>query len=145
MRTCHQEHELPQATQPILFNLEGPRKLGLKSKIRKRRRQREPSTMIHLRLTHSLFLYQHAKPWCGFWDKGDYDVRLGDGSGPVVGRIRRHPQTSRGFRRITERREQPTLGVIHLSGYAAISREQARCDILLQGRLRCEARCGSGR
>ena len=33
------------------------------------------------------------------WDKGDYDVRLGDGSGPVVGRITRHPQTSRGFRR----------------------------------------------
>jgi hypothetical protein len=26
------------------------------------------------------------------WDKDDYDVRLGDGSGPVVGRIMRHPQ-----------------------------------------------------
>ena len=26
------------------------------------------------------------------WDKGDHDVRLGDGSGPVVGRIMRHPQ-----------------------------------------------------
>jgi hypothetical protein len=26
------------------------------------------------------------------WDKDDYDVRLGDASGPVVGRIMRHPQ-----------------------------------------------------
>ena len=25
------------------------------------------------------------------WDKDDYDVRHGDGSGPVVGRIMRHP------------------------------------------------------
>ena len=25
------------------------------------------------------------------WDKDDYDVRLGDASGPVVGRIMRHP------------------------------------------------------
>jgi hypothetical protein len=28
----------------------------------------------------------------GFWDKDDYDVRLGDKSGPVVGRIMLHPQ-----------------------------------------------------
>ena len=27
----------------------------------------------------------------GNWDKDDYDVRLGDASGPVVGRIMRHP------------------------------------------------------
>jgi hypothetical protein len=27
-----------------------------------------------------------------FWDKDDYDVRLGDRRGPVVGRIMRHPQ-----------------------------------------------------
>ena len=26
------------------------------------------------------------------WDKDDYDVRLGDASGPGVGRIMRHPQ-----------------------------------------------------
>jgi hypothetical protein len=26
------------------------------------------------------------------WDKDDYDVRLGNASGPVVGRIMRHPQ-----------------------------------------------------
>jgi hypothetical protein len=31
-----------------------------------------------------------------FWDKDDYDVRLGDKSGPVVGPIMRHPQHSRG-------------------------------------------------
>jgi hypothetical protein len=27
-------------------------------------------------------------------DKDDYDVRLGDASGPVVGRIMRHPQAN---------------------------------------------------
>jgi hypothetical protein len=27
-------------------------------------------------------------------DKDDYDVRLDDGSGPVVGRIMRHPQAT---------------------------------------------------
>ena len=27
------------------------------------------------------------------WDKDDYDVRLGDASGAVVGRIVHHPQT----------------------------------------------------
>jgi hypothetical protein len=26
------------------------------------------------------------------WDKDDYDVRLGDAIGPVIGRIMRHPQ-----------------------------------------------------
>jgi len=31
-----------------------------------------------------------------FWDKDDYDVRLGDGSGPVVGRILHHPQATGG-------------------------------------------------
>jgi hypothetical protein len=45
------------------------------------------------------------------WDKDDYDVRLGDGSGPVVGRIMRHPQAS----------EEQT---VYNRGYAA-SREQA--------------------
>ena len=30
----------------------------------------------------------------GHWDKDDYDVRLDDGSGPVVGRIMRHPQAT---------------------------------------------------
>ena len=57
-------------------------------------------------------------------DKDDYDVRLGDASGPVVGRIMRHPQASDGqpwFWTITAR-EQPSS--VYNRGYAA-SREQA--------------------
>ncbi len=30
------------------------------------------------------------------WDKDDYDVRLGDASGTVIGRIFRHPQAPEG-------------------------------------------------
>jgi hypothetical protein len=58
------------------------------------------------------------------WDKDDYDVRLGDASGPVVGRIMRHPQAPEGqpwFWTITAR-EQPSS--VYNRGYAA-SREQA--------------------
>jgi hypothetical protein len=58
------------------------------------------------------------------WDRDDYDVRLGDGNGPVVGRIMRHPQASEGrpwFWTITSR-EQPHS--VYNRGYAA-SREQA--------------------
>src|SRR5262245_6946070 len=58
------------------------------------------------------------------WDKNDYDVRLGDGSGPVVGRIMRHPQTPEGqpwFWTITAREQPPS---VYNHGYAA-SREQA--------------------
>jgi hypothetical protein len=60
----------------------------------------------------------------GHWDKDDYDVRLGDGNGPVVGRIMRHPQGSEGkpwFWTITAREQPPT---VYNHGYAA-SREQA--------------------
>src|SRR5215510_926967 len=59
-----------------------------------------------------------------FWGGDDYDVRLGDGSGPVVGRIMRHPQASERqpwFWTITAR-EQPSS--VYNRGYAA-SREQA--------------------
>ena len=58
------------------------------------------------------------------WDKEDYDVRLGDASGPVVGRIMRHPQASQGqpwFLTITAREQPPS---VYNRGYAA-SREQA--------------------
>jgi hypothetical protein len=59
-----------------------------------------------------------------FWDKYDYDVRLGDGSGLVVGRIMRHPQAPEAqpwFWTITAREQPPS---VYNHGYAA-SREQA--------------------
>jgi hypothetical protein len=59
-----------------------------------------------------------------FWDKDDYDVRLGGGSGPVIGRIMRHPQARDGqpwFWTITAREQPPS---VYNRGYAA-SREQA--------------------
>jgi hypothetical protein len=58
------------------------------------------------------------------WDKDDYDVRLGDKSGPVVGRIMRHPQAPEAkpwFWTITAREQPPS---VYNRGYAA-SREQA--------------------
>jgi hypothetical protein len=58
------------------------------------------------------------------WDKDDYDVRLGDGSGPVVGRIMRHPQAPEEqpwLWTITAREQMPS---VYNRGYAA-SREQA--------------------
>ena len=58
------------------------------------------------------------------WDKNDYDVRLVDRSGPVIGRIMRHPQAPEAqpwFWTITAR-EQPSS--VYNRGYAA-SREQA--------------------
>jgi len=60
----------------------------------------------------------------GQWDKDDYDVRLGNGSGSVVGRIMRHPQAPDGqpwFWTITAREQPPS---VYNRGYAA-SREQA--------------------
>jgi len=58
------------------------------------------------------------------WDKDDYDVRLGDKGGPVVGRITRHPQAPEAqpwFWTITAREQPPS---VYNRGYAA-SREQA--------------------
>jgi hypothetical protein len=60
----------------------------------------------------------------GHWDKDDYDVRLGSGSGPVVGRIMRHPQAHEDqpwFWTITAPEQPPS---VYNRGYAA-SREQA--------------------
>jgi hypothetical protein len=54
----------------------------------------------------------------------DYDVRLGDASGPVVGRIMRDPQAPEGqpwFWTITAPEQPPS---VYNRGYAA-SREQA--------------------
>jgi hypothetical protein len=61
------------------------------------------------------------------WDKDDYDVRLGDKSGPVVGRVMRHPQAPEAqpwFWTITAREQPPS---VYNHGYAA-SREQAMAD-----------------
>ncbi|MGB8551782.1 MAG: hypothetical protein WCD73_00430 [Pseudolabrys sp.] len=58
------------------------------------------------------------------WDKDDYDVRLGDGSGPVVGRIFLQPHAQKEqpwFWTITAREQPPS---VYNRGYAA-SREQA--------------------
>ena len=58
------------------------------------------------------------------WDKDDYDVRLGDTTGAVVGRIMRHPQALEAqpwFCTITARVQPPS---VYNRGYAA-SREQA--------------------
>ena len=59
-----------------------------------------------------------------YWGRDDYDVRLGDGSGPVVGRIMRLPNSPKGrpwFLAITAREQPPS---VYNRGYAA-SREQA--------------------
>jgi hypothetical protein len=58
------------------------------------------------------------------WHKDDYDVRLGDRSGPVVGRIMCHPHAPEAqpwFWTITAREQPPS---VYNRGYAA-SREQA--------------------
>jgi hypothetical protein len=87
-----------------------------------RQRQRE-RPMVHSEVKETKLVLVSARKSRGadHWDKNDYDVRLGDGNGPVVGRIMRHPQASEGkpwFWTITARKQPPS------GGYAA-SREQA--------------------
>jgi hypothetical protein len=50
--------------------------------------------MVHSEVNDTELVLVSARKSRGaeHWDKDDYDVRLGDGSGPVVGRIMRHPQ-----------------------------------------------------
>jgi hypothetical protein len=60
----------------------------------------------------------------GQWDKDDFDVRLGDRNGPVIGRIVRHPQapkTQPWFWKITAREQPPSV----YNRGLAVSREQA--------------------
>ena len=59
-----------------------------------------------------------------YWDKDDYDVRLGDASGGVVGRIFRQPRAPKEqpwYWTITAREQPPS---VYNRGYAA-NREQA--------------------
>jgi hypothetical protein len=50
--------------------------------------------MVHSKVKETKLVLVSAPKSRGadHWDKDDYDVRLGDGNGPVVGRIMRHPQ-----------------------------------------------------
>ena len=83
-------------------------------------------TMVHSEVNDAKFVLVSARKsrGAGHWGKDDYDVRLGDGSGPVVGRIMRHPQALEAqpwFCTITARVQPPA---VYNRGYAA-SREQA--------------------
>jgi hypothetical protein len=73
------------------------------------------------------------------WDNDDYDVRLGDGSGPVVGRIMVHPQAPEAqpwFWTITSREQPPS---VYNRGYAA-SCEQAMRYFKARRKARCTIR-----
>ena len=75
-------------------------------------------------MTKGLFLYRHAKAVVRIIGTRRYDVRLGDASGGVVGRIMRHPQAPEDqpwFWTITAPEQPPS---VYNRGYAA-SREQA--------------------
>jgi hypothetical protein len=81
--------------------------------------------MVHSDVTDAPLVLVSARKsrGAGHWDKDDYDVRLGGGSGPVVGRIMRHPQAPEAqpwFWTITAREQPPS---VYNRGYAA-SREQ---------------------
>ena len=49
--------------------------------------------MVHSDVTDAPLVLVSARKsrGAGHWDKDDYDVRLGDKSGPIVGRIMLHP------------------------------------------------------
>jgi hypothetical protein len=50
--------------------------------------------MVHSEVNDTELVLVSARKSRGaeHWDKDDHDVTLGDGRGPVVGRIMRHPQ-----------------------------------------------------
>ena len=83
-------------------------------------------TMAHFELIEIRLVLVSARKSRGadYWDKDDYDVRLGDASGGVVGRIFRQPRAPKEqpwYWTITAREQPPS---VYNHGYAA-SREQA--------------------
>src|SRR5262249_15211314 len=89
-------------------------------------RKRQRQTMVHSEVNDTQLVLVSARKSrvADHWDKDDYDVRLGDRSGPVVGRIMRHPPAPEGqpgFWTITAREQPPW---VYNRGYAT-SREQA--------------------
>jgi hypothetical protein len=82
--------------------------------------------MVHSEFNDTQLVLVSARESRGsdYWDKADFDVRLGSASGPVVGRIMRHPQASEGkpwVWAITAKEQPPS---VYNHGYAA-SPEQA--------------------
>ena len=81
--------------------------------------------MIHSEIdTHLVLVSARKSRGTVHWDKDDYDVRRGNASGPVVGRILRQPRapkTRPWFWKITAREQPPSA---YNRGLAA-SREQA--------------------
>jgi hypothetical protein len=82
--------------------------------------------MVHSEVNDTQLVLVSARKSRGadHWDKDDYDVRLGDASGAVVGRIMRHfqaPEAQPWFLTITAREQPPS---VYNRGYA-VSREQA--------------------
>ena len=96
--------------------------------VQDQRGQREP-LMAHSEVIETRLVLVSARKSRGadYWDKDDYDVRLGNASGRVVGRIFRQPRAPKEqpwFWAITAREKSPSD---HNRGYAA-SREQAMRD-----------------
>jgi hypothetical protein len=84
------------------------------------------ATMAHSDVNDAKLVLVSARKSRGgdHWDKDDYDVRLGDASGPVVGRIMHHAQALEAqpwYWTITAREQPPS---VYNHGYAA-SCEQA--------------------
>ena len=89
--------------------------------------------MVHSEIDTQLVLVSARKSrGADHWDKDDYDVRLGDASGPVVGRIMRHPQAPEDqpwFWTITAREQPPSVytGQCGLASFFRWEASESRC------------------